>query len=282
MEVKNIGVIGAGKMGHGIALTAALAGYKVILHDRTNDILTLARKSMEKQVERLAAKNCITVEDGVAAIGRVQAVTDLRKLSDADLIIESIFESLEAKTGLWEQLDKVCKSEALFASNTSSFSITTLAAATQRPAQFVGMHFFLPPIIMNLVEVIRGYYTCDETVNQIKVVVRQLGKNSVEVKKDTPGFIANRIYTPLFLEAFKVYEEGIASKEDIDMTMKLAYGLPIGPFALADLIGLDILKAGLDYFHSELGAAWKPPLAMKQLVQAGRLGKKTGKGWYDY
>lgn len=282
MEIKTIGIAGAGMMGHGIALAAALAGYEIIMYDQTDAILAVAQNAMENQTAKLIDKKVTTAEEGMSAMLRIQAVTAVDNLSQADLIIESIIESLEAKTRLFEVLDKVCKDETLFASNTSSFSITTLAAATQRPAQFVGMHFFLPPVIMKLVEVTRGYYTSNETVTQIKAVVQQLGKNSVEVKKDTPGFIANRIYTPLFLEAFKVYEEGVASKEDIDMTMKLAYGLPIGPFALADLIGLDILKAGLDYFHNELGPRWKPPLVMKQLVQAGRLGKKVGKGWYDY
>jgi 3-hydroxybutyryl-CoA dehydrogenase len=173
----------------------------------------------------------------------------------------------------------MCKKEAILVSSTSTFSVTVLAAATQRPAQVAGMHFFIPPT--KLVEITRGHYTSDETVYQAKVVAEKMGRVCVEVKKDSPGFIANRIYTPLFLEAFKAYEEGLASKEDIDLAMKNSY-LPIGPFELADIIGLDVLYSSLEYYQNELGPSWSPPQSLRQLMRAGRLGKKVGKGWYDY
>ncbi|SMD05536.1 3-hydroxyacyl-CoA dehydrogenase family protein [Sporomusa malonica] len=279
MENKIIGIVGAGKMGHGIALTAAIAGYQVALQNRTPATLVKAQSIIESQLTKLVQKNTLTAEESAAVLERIQFTSTFEKFDVVDFVIETIAESLNIKNELFAKLDELCKPEAVFVSNTSTFSITAIAAATKRPEQVAGMHFFLPPA--KLVELTRGYYTSDQTVALAKAIAEKMGKIFIEVKKDSPGFIANRIYTPLFLEAFKAYEEGLASKEDIDLAMKSTY-LPIGPFELADIIGLDVLISGLEYYHSELGAKWNPPLSLKQLVAAGRLGKKVGKGWYDY
>ena len=279
MEIKTIGVVGAGKMGNGIALSAAMAGYQVVLHDRTAADLAKGKNSMENQLQKLIQKNVVTQKEGATIMARVHMTSTFERFDALDFVIEVVTESLDLKTAIFAQLDTMCKKEAILVSSTSTFSITALAAATQRPVQVAGMHFFIPPT--QLVEITRGHYTSDETVNQAKAVAKQMDRVCVEVKKDSPGFIANRIYTPLFLEAFRAYEEGLASKEDIDLAMKSSY-LPIGPFELADIIGLDVLKSGLDYYQSELGPSWSPPRSLRQLIRAGRLGKKVGKGWYDY
>lgn len=279
MEIKTIGVVGAGKMGNGIALSAAMAGYQVVLQNRTKANLVKAKNTMENQLQKLVQKNVVTAEEGTATIARVQMTSTFEKFDTLDFVVEVVAESLDLKTAMFAQLDTMCKKEAILVSSTSTLSITALAAATQRPAQVAGMHFFIPPT--TLVEITRGHYTSDETVKQAKAVAKKMGKVCIEVKKDSPGFIANRIYTPLLLEAFKVYEEGLASKEDIDLAMKSSY-LPIGPFELADIIGLDVLKSSLEYYQSELGPSWSPPQSLRQLTRAGRLGKKVGKGWYDY
>jgi 3-hydroxybutyryl-CoA dehydrogenase len=279
MEIKTVGVVGAGKMGNGIALSAAMAGYQVVLQNRTPANLVKAKNSMENQLKKLVKKDVVTTEESAAAMDRIHMTSTFEQFDTLDFVIEVVAESLDLKTAMFAQLDAICKKEAIIVSSTSTFSITALAAATQRPAQVAGMHFFIPPT--KLVEITRGHYTSDETVKQAKAVAKQMGRVCVEVKKDSPGFIANRIYTPLFLEAFKAYEEGLASKEDIDLAMKNSY-LPIGPFELADIIGLDVLQSSLEYYQSEFGPSWSPPQSLRQLIRAGRLGKKVGKGWYDY
>ena len=279
MEIKTVGVVGAGKMGNGIALSAAMAGYQLVLQNRTPANLVKAKNSMEDQLQKLVQKNVVTAAESAAAIGRIQMTSTFEKFDVLDFVIEVVAESLDLKTAMFAQLDTMCKKEAILVSSTSTFSITSLAAATQRPTQVAGMHFFIPPT--KLVEITRGHYTSDETVNQAKAVAEKMGRVCVEVKKDSPGFIANRIYTPLFLEAFRAYEEGLASKEDIDLAMKNSY-LPVGPFELADIIGLDVLQSSLEYYQDELGPSWSPPQSLRQLIRAGRLGKKVGHGWYDY
>jgi 3-hydroxybutyryl-CoA dehydrogenase len=279
LEIGRIGVIGAGKMGSGIAVSAALCGYDIIVQEKSEEDLSRGIAAMEAQLGRMAGKETLAASDRGEARARIATTTTYQGFERLDLVIEAIPESLDLKTALLGELDRVCRAGAILATNTSTLSITTLAAATSRPGQFVGMHFFIPPT--KLVEIVRGFYTSDETVRQVTMVANRMGRITVEVAKDSPGFIANRIYTPLFLEAFKAYEEGLASKEDIDLAMKNSY-LPIGPFELADIIGLDVLDAGFDYYESQLGSAWKPPQSFRRLVRAGRLGKKVGKGWYDY
>jgi 3-hydroxybutyryl-CoA dehydrogenase len=279
MEIKSIGVVGAGKMGSGIALSAAISGYQVVVHEKSEEDLTRASAAMEAQLRRFVEKSTLSQDEGIAAWGRISMTSVFKGFDDLDFVIEVVPEILDLKLALLSELDRICRKDTIIASNTSTLSITSLAAATHRPTQFVGMHFFIPPT--KLVEVIHGYYTNDETIEQAIKLARKMGRITVEVKKDSPGFIANRIFTPLFLEAFKAYEEGLASIEDIDLALKNSY-LPIGPFELADIIGLDVLDAGFDYYQSQLGPAWNSPQSFKQLVRAGRIGKKVGKGWYDY
>jgi len=279
MEIKAVGVVGAGKMGNGIALQAAQGGYQVVLQNRTPANLEKALKTIEDQAHRLVEKGIISSDASAGLLGRLRGTSTYERFDTLDFVIESVAESLDIKTPLLGQLDEMVKKEAVIVTNTSSFSITVLAAATKRPDRFAGMHFLIPPT--KLVEVVRGYYTSDETVGYAKTVAKRMGRLAVEVKKDSPGFIANRIYTPVLYEAFRAYEEGLASKEDIDLAMKNSY-LPVGPFELADIIGLDVLMAGWENFHREFGPSWRPPQSLKELVRAGRLGKKVGKGWYDY
>ena len=279
MEVKNIGVVGAGKMGKGIALSAAMAGFNVMLQDIIEANLVDAKNYVEAQLSKFVLKNKISKDESKTVIERIRTTDKYEKFDTLDFVIEVVSESMDIKNSILARIDSICKKEAIIVSGTSTFSITTLAAATKRPTQFAGMHFFIEPT--KLVEITRGHYTNDETANTSKAVARKMGKVCVEVKKDSAGFIANRVYTPLFLEAFKAYDEGVASKEDIDLAMKNSY-LPIGPFELADIIGLDVLKSGFDYYQAEFGPQWNPPQCFKELIRAGRLGKKVGKGWYDY
>ncbi len=279
MEVRTIGIAGAGRMGHSIALFAAMAGYHTAIHDLTGADLTKAINNIDNQLKKLVQKNVINEKQSAAVKERITLTSSFQKFDSADFVIESVTELLDVKSRVFAQLDNICRKDAIIVSNTSTFSISALASATQRPGQVAGMHFFLPP--SKLVEIIWGRYTSNDTISIAKAVAGRMDRICVEVKKDSPGFIANRIYTPLFLEAFRVYEEGIASREEIDLAMKSSY-LPVGPFELADIIGLDVIKNSLDYYQSKLGPSWNPPQSLKELVSAGRLGKKTGKGWYDY
>jgi 3-hydroxybutyryl-CoA dehydrogenase len=279
MEVRSIGVVGAGKMGSGISVSAARAGFDVVIHEKSPEDLERGIAQVEAQLSNLEKKGSLSVLNRSDVCTRINTTTAYVGFDNCDLVIEAIPESLELKMALFAELDRLCKSEAIFASNTSTLSITALASVTKRPAQCVGMHFFIPPT--RLVEIVRGAHTSDDTARQVRSVADRMGRVTVLVNKDTPGFIANRVYTPLFLEAFRIYEEGIASIEDIDLAMKNSY-LPIGPFELADIIGLDVLDAGFDYYQSQLGPTWKPSRTFTRLVQEGRIGKKVGKGWYDY
>lgn len=279
MDIRTLGVIGAGKMGSGIAVSAARAGIAVRVREKAEEDLARAVDAMKGQMRRLVEKGAMSVEEGAEASGRIVPGLSLDGFDSVDFVIEAVPESVDLKSEVIAELDVVCRKETIIASNTSTLSITALAAATREPSRFVGMHFFIPPT--KLVEIVRGYYTSDETVEHARQLAGRLGRVTVEVKKDSPGFIANRVYTPLLLEAFRVYEEGLATKEEIDLAMKNSY-LPVGPFELADAIGLDVLDAGFQYYQSQLGPAWNPPQAFKRLVRAGRLGKKVGKGWYDY
>lgn len=279
MRVDRIGVCGAGKMGSSIAISCALAGFQVLLEDVTADVLKRARQSIEEQLARMVNKKRISPEEGTAARDRIRTGTEISGFEGVDFVIEAAAESLDLKKRIFSELDTVCRPDAVLVTNTSTFSITAIASATERPERVAGMHFFLPP--SGIVEITRGRYTSEASAATVNEVGEKLGRTCINVKKDSPGFIANRIYTPLMLEAFRVYEEGLAGKEEIDRAMTGTY-LPVGPFELADIIGLDVILSSLAYYESRLGPQWKPPVSLRELVSAGCLGKKTGKGWYDY
>lgn len=283
MTIKKIGVLGAGSMGGGIAHLAAARGFEVILCDVEERFVEGAVKRIAGFMDKSVAKQKMTAEEKDSALQRITTTINMADLAAVDLVIEAIFEDLEVKKSAFQMLDKICPPGTIFASNTSSMSITSLAAATGRPDKVVGMHFFNPPLIMRLVEVIRGYYTSDETVELVSEASRGMGKTPVVVKKDTPGFIVNRIMMPQFLEAIRILEEGIATAEDIDTAVKLGLNYPMGPFELMDFTGVEISVHVADYLFSEFkDSKWNAPQAIKAVVRAGRLGKKTGAGWFDY
>lgn len=270
-------------MGSGIAQLAAQAGFQVVLNDIEMSFVDKAISRIDSFLSVSIEKGKITKEQKEEILSRFIKSTDLNDFSDVDLVIEAIIEDLELKKKAFAQLDSICKPEAYLASNTSSMPITILANATKRPERVAGMHFFNPAPIMKLVEIIRGYYTSDETVNVIAQVAAKMGKTTVEVKKDSPGFIVNRLMMAQYLEAIRLLEEGVATIEDIDKAVKLGLNHPMGAFELQDFGGLDIGYYVAKYFHEEFqDMRWNPPQALKALIRAGRLGRKTGAGWYDY
>lgn len=283
MTIKRIGVIGAGMMGGGIAHVAAMSGYEVILCDIEQKFVEGAVKRAADLMDKHIAKQKMTVEDKNAILKRITTTTNIEDFTDVDFVLEAIIEDLEVKKKLFAQLDTICKADTVFATNTSSMSITALAAATSRPEKFVGMHFFNPAQVMKLVEVIRGYKTSDETMQSVIAIARTMGKSTVECKKDTPGFIVNRILFAQFFEAARMLEEGVATVQDIDTAVTLGLNYPMGPFTLMDFGGIDLgIQVG-DYFYNETkDNKWNPPHTLKALVKAGRTGKKAGAGWYDY
>jgi 3-hydroxybutyryl-CoA dehydrogenase len=284
MDVKVIGVLGAGTMGNGIAQVAAQAGYQVIMRDIEDRFVDNGLKAIEKFLTKSVEKGKMTEEQKKGVTGRIKGTIRMEDLKNADLVIEAVFEDLAIKKDLFKQLDELTRKDVILTSNTSSMSITEIAVATKRPEKVAGMHFFNPAPLMRLVEVIRGFHTNDETVRTVMEITRKMGKEPVEVKKDTPGFIVNRLMIPHFVEAIRMLEEGIATAEDIDKAIKLGLNYPMGPFELMDLTGIDIAHHVTEYFYKELNkeSKWSIPPLMKTMVRAGRLGRKTGGGWYKY
>jgi len=284
MEIKTIGVLGAGTMGNGIAQVAAQAGYNVIMRDIEDRFVQGGLNNIDKFLSKSVEKGKMTADQKSAIMGKIKGTTDMSEMKNADLVIEVIIEVMDVKKKAFAELDEITKPGTILASNTSSMSITEIAAATKRPDKVIGMHFFNPVPLMKLVEVIRGIRTTDETTATILDITKKLGKEPVEVKVDVPGFLANRLMIAVAIEAIKLYEQGIASKEDIDKAAKLGLNYPMGPFELMDLTGIDINYHVMDYFYKELPKEnkWDPPLYIKNMVRAGLLGRKTGKGWYDY
>ncbi len=286
-DIKNIAVVGFGLMGSGIAQTFAQAGYNVVGRDVNEDILRRGMESIKSGpfgVLKAAEKGKIPKDEAEAIINRIKTTTDLREaVKDADFIVEAVFEDLELKKKVFAEVDEAAPPHAIIVSNTSSLPITAMAAATKRPDKVAGMHFFNPAPVMRLVEVIRGLQTSDETVEVVRGVAIKLGKTPVIVNRDITGFIANRIGILGMLEAIKMLENGVATKEDIDNAMKLGYNWPMGPFELADLVGLDTLLLVCNAIYNETGdPRYFPPDLLKRMVTAGNLGRKVGKGFYEY
>jgi len=284
MDIKTIGVLGAGVMGNGIAQVAAMAGYNVIMRDIEDRFVEGGIKNIDKFLSKTVEKGKMTADEKNTIMGRIKGTTKMADLKDVDFVVEVVVEIMDIKKKVFAELDELTKPEVILSSNTSSMSLTEIATATKRPDKIVGMHFFNPVPLMKLVEVIRGVKTSDATVATTIDLTRKFGKEPVEVKVDVPGFLVNRLMVPHFIEAMKLYEQGIASKEDIDKAAKLGLNYPMGPFELMDLTGLDINLHVQQYFYDNLPKElkWDPPLTIKNMVKAGSLGRKSGKGWYGY
>jgi 3-hydroxybutyryl-CoA dehydrogenase len=282
VEIKRIMVIGAGFMGSGIAQVMAAAGYDVVLMDVADGFVRKGVAAIEKNLAGSVAKGKLAEVDKAATLGRIIATTELARAKDCDLVIEAIIENKQAKLDLYRQLEEICPPHVLFASNTSSIPITELATATKRPDRFAGMHFFSPVPVMKLVEIIRGLKTADATVQAIKEITDRIGKVGVFVK-DGPGFLVNRVNAALRNEVYNCLAEGVATIEDIDKALKFGLGHPMGPFELGDFVGLEIgLAVAETLWENFKDPKWRPALSLRKLVASGDLGRKTGKGWYDY
>jgi len=284
MDIKKIGVLGAGVMGNGIAQVAAQAGYNVVMRDIEDRFVEGGIKNIDKFLSKSVEKGKMKAEDKAAIMGRIKGTTKMEDLKDVDFVVEVVLEVMDIKKKVFAELDEVTRKDVILASNTSSMSLTEIAAATKRPDKVVGMHFFNPVPLMRLVEVIRGYHTSDETVALTTDLTKKFGKEPIEVKVDIPGFVVNRLMIPHLVEAIILYQEGVASKEDIDKAAKLGLNYPMGPFELMDLTGIDIMYHVTEYFYKELTRElkWVSPRVLKDMMKAGRYGRKVGAGWYDY
>ncbi len=277
-DIDTVGVVGAGTMGSGIAQVAATAGYDVVVRDVDTDYV---RQGMESIQSGLARDDNLDAAGVEAARGRVSGTTEIDDLAGADIVLEAAVEDIEVKQDIFDSLDRVCEEEVPLASNTSTLSITSIAAATDRPEQVVGVHFMNPVPVMPGVEVVVGERTTAETVALAHALAADLGKTTWE-SADKPGFVVNRVLMPWVNEGIRAYDEGVATKEDIDTGLKLGTNAPMGPLELADHIGLDIVLHASETLHEELGDRYRPAYLLKRKVEAGDLGKKTGRGFYEY
>ena len=282
MATRTIGLVGAGTMGSGIAQAGALSGYDVTMQDISDEQVAKGVKGITKSLARLTAREKISNADQSSALARIKGTTSLDDLAECDVVIEAATENMDLKIAVFAQLDALCKSDTILASNTSSLSITRLAAATRRPDRVIGLHFFNPVPIMKLVEIVRALQTSDETFTEMDTLTRQLGKEPVSVQ-DSPGFVVNRMLVPMINEAIFVLHEGLASAEEIDTAMKLGANHPIGPLALADMIGIDVCLFVMEILHNDFAdSKFRPCPLLKKMVNAGYLGRKSGRGFFDY
>jgi 3-hydroxybutyryl-CoA dehydrogenase len=282
MDIKGIAVMGAGTMGRGIAYAAALGGYRTVLEDVSTVILDQAMAWIKQAFEEGVARGKVEAKQREAALAQLSTAVSVEEAcGDADLIIEAVPEDIKMKVGLFARMDMLAKPRAILASNTSSLSITEMAAATSRPDRCVGMHFFNPVPRMRLIELVKGLETSADTLAICGEVGRRMGKEIVVVR-ESPGFITSRVNALIGNEAFAMLEAGIASAEDIDKALKLGLNHPMGPFELVDLVGLDVRLSILEYLHATLGEKYRPNPLLREYVKAGRLGRKTGRGVYDY
>ncbi len=282
MSMIKSAVVGGGTMGNGIAHVLASSGYEVLLVDLNKNLLINALKTIESNLDRQIKKEIITEEDKKAVLSHIQTDTDLKACKSAKLVIEAVTEHAAVKKEIFIQLDNICSADTILATNTSSISVTEIAAVTSRPDRVIGMHFMNPVPVMKLVEIVRGLATSDETYQMIRDMCIQLNKTPVEVN-DYPGFVSNRVLLPMLNEAMYCLMEGVASRESIDSVMKLGMGHPMGPLTLADFIGLDVCLSILEVLHDGFGdPKYRPCPLLKKMVAAGYLGRKSGRGFYEY
>ncbi|HEX8616603.1 MAG TPA: 3-hydroxyacyl-CoA dehydrogenase family protein [Thermoanaerobaculia bacterium] len=282
MGIRQITVLGTGTMGRGIAYLSAVAGFDTVLFDVDEGALNAAHAGIDSILRKGVEKGKVTEAAAREAIARVQLIPDLEPaVSGADLLIEAVPESYELKTELFAQADLFCGVDTILASNTSSISITKLASNIERRDRFIGMHFFNPPHLMKLIEIVRGDRTSDATVDQVRAIAEKMGKTPIIVR-DSPGFATSRLGVAIGLEAIRMLEEGVASPEDIDRAMELGYNHPMGPLRLTDLVGLDVRLGIAEYLASTLGARFEPPQLLRDMVAQGKLGRKTGEGFYRW
>ncbi|SCX89836.1 3-hydroxybutyryl-CoA dehydrogenase [Alkaliphilus peptidifermentans] len=280
--MKKIGVIGAGTMGNGIAQVLAQGGFNVVLRDLKHASLEIAMTQIDKNFNRMIEKGKLSETEKQQALNNIYTTIEILDLKDCDMIIEAATESIEVKKRIFQELDKICDEKTILATNTSSLSITELASATQHPQRVIGMHFFNPVPVMKLVEIIKGMITDEEVVNSVIELSKALGKTPVRVE-EAPGFVVNRILIPMINEAVGVFADGVASPNEIDEAMKLGANHPIGPLALADLIGLDVCLAIMEVLYNEFAdSKYRPHPMLKKYVRAGHLGRKTNKGFFNY
>jgi 3-hydroxybutyryl-CoA dehydrogenase len=280
---QRIVVVGAGLMGSGIAQVSAQAGHTVVLRDVTPDALARAVSGIESSLARFVAKDRLSRQDADAALGRITTTTDLDVVADADLVVEAVFESLEVKSEVFTELDRLCRDDAVLATNTSAIPITRIAAATRRPESVVGTHFFSPVPMMRLCELVRGYKTSDETLARARAFAESTGKECIVVNRDVAGFVTTRLVSALVVEAVRLYESGVATAEDIDTACRLGFGHPMGPLATADLTGVDILRNATRNIYTETqDEKFAPPETLNRMVTAGDVGRKSGRGFYSY
>jgi 3-hydroxybutyryl-CoA dehydrogenase len=281
-DIQTLGIVGSGQMGAGIGQVAAQAGFSVLLYDVSQQIVNRSLENIQRGLVRLTERGKLPEEEQRAILGRLRGTANLHDMRDVDLVIEAAPEDYEIKKAIFQELDQIARPEVILASNTSSISLTQLGAVTKRPGKVIGMHFMNPPVVMQLVEIVRGLATVDETYHVVDALAKKMGKTTI-LAKDYAGFIVNRILLPMINEAIYALYEGVGGVEDIDQGMKLGSNQPMGPLALADLIGLDTCLAVLERLHHGLGDdKYRPCPLLRNYVAAGYLGRKAGKGFYDY